>query len=127
MNSNTFLAPSPVVPGMLLISAITNTNPAIISIINSIYNTYVVGQLVHLNVPASYGMLEADQKTIQITEINAFDFTVDMNSTQFSPFVAPNPLSLPTPSQFSSLSPGGSKNLYNTLEVPFHSLTNTGN
>ena len=127
MSANTFLAPSPVVPGMLLVSAITNSNPMIISVIDSIYNTYVIGQLVHLSVPQSYGMVEADQKTGEILEINNLDFTVDINSTQFSPFVAPNPLDTPTPTRFASLSPGGSKNLYNTVQVPFHSLANRGN
>lgn len=127
MSANTFLPPSPVVPGTLYISAITNSNPAIISIVDSIYNTYVVGQLVHLSVPESYGMVEADQKTTQILEINGDDFTVDMNSIQFSPFVPPDPDSLPTPTRFSTLSPGGSKNIYNSVQVPFHSLANRGN
>jgi hypothetical protein len=127
MSANTFLAPSPVVPGMLLVSAITNSNPMIVSVIDSIYNTYVIGQLVHLSIPQSYGMVEADQKTGEIIEINNLDFTVDINSIPFSTFVAPNPLATPTPTRFASLSPAGSKNLYNTVQVPFHSLANRGN
>lgn len=63
MSVNTYLPPSPVVPGFLLISAITQTNPMVVTVVDSFYNTYIVGQLVHLNVPQDYGMVEADQLT----------------------------------------------------------------
>ena len=127
MSANTFLAPSPVVPGMLLISNISNTYPAIITVVDSIYNTYVVNQLIKLSVPASYGMVEADNKTTEITEVNGLDFTVSMNATQFSSFTIPDPNARPTPSQYATLSPAGSKNIYNNTAAPFHSLSNTGN
>lgn len=127
MSANTFLPPSPVVPGKLLITAITNTYPMIVSIVDSIYNTYVVGQLVYLTVPASYGMFQANTLTGEIVSIDGLDFYLNINATGFDVFTIPNPNDLPTPVEPASLSPAGSKNLYNTLDVPFHSLRNQGN
>lgn len=99
----------------------------VVTIVNSLYNTYVIGQLVHLSVPSSYGMTQADQLTGKIIAINGLDFTLNVNAQQFSAFVVPDPNSLPTPSQFATLAPAGSRNIYDTLQEPFHSLGNFGN
>lgn len=122
MSANTFLPPSPVVPGFLLITAITQTNPMVVTITDSIYNTYILGQLVYLTVPVSYGMLEASGLTGQILAISSTNFTLSINATQFSPFVVPSPSAIPTPTQPASLSPAGCRNIYNNLVEPFHSL-----
>ena len=127
MSVNTYLPPSPVVPGFLLISAITQTNPMLVTVVNSIYNTYIVGQLVHLSIPESYGMTQADQMTGEILAINGLVFSLNINAQDFSTFAAPNPSAIPTPSQPATLAPAGSKNIYNNLVVPFHSLGTTGN
>lgn len=126
MSANTFLPPTPVVPGMLLISAITQAMQMVVTIIDSIYNTYVVGQLVCLTVPSSYGMFQANELTGEILAINGLNFTLNINSSNFDPFVAPSP-SLPPPSKPASLAPAGSRNIYNTLTEPFQSLNNQGN
>jgi len=127
MSANTYLAPSPVVPGFLLISAITQTNPMVVTVVDSIYNTYIVGQLVHLNIPQDYGMVEADQKTGEIIAINNLDFTLNINAKNFSAFVVPNPSAIPPLRQPATLAPAGSRNIYNSIVVPFHSLGNQGN
>lgn len=125
-NANTYLPPTPVTPGALLISNITATNPMIITIVDSDENTYVVGQLVHLSVPSSYGMFQANQLTGQITAINGLDFTVSINASQFDAFVAPATYQ-PQPA---TLAPAGAQNLQfsnSTNKVPFQSLYNRGN
>lgn len=128
MANNIYLPPSPVVPGFLLISAITQAYPMVVTIVNSIYNTYVIGQLVTLTVPNSYGMFQANEKTGKILNIIGNDFYLDIDSRSFDAFVAPNPADLPPPSRPASLSPGGSRNIYNSTVEPFHSLNgNTGN
>ena len=98
----------------------------VVTIVDSIYNTYIVGQLVCLTVPSTYGMFQANELTGEITAINGTNFTIDINSAGFDPFVAPGP-SVPPPSKPASLSPAGSRNIYNAVVVPFHSLTNEGN
>lgn len=127
MSANTYLPISPVVPGMLLITAITQTNPMVVTITDSIYNTYILGQLVHLSVPSSYKMIQADGLTGKITNISGTDFTLNIDASGFDAFVVPNPAALPTPSQFATLAPAGCRNIYDTLVEPFHSLTNQGN
>lgn len=128
MANNIYLPPSPVIPGFLLISAISQTFPMVITIINSIYNTYVAGQLITLTVPTSYGMFQANEKTAQILGINGLNFSVNIDARGFDAFVPPNPLNLPPPSRPASLSPGGSQNFYNVAAEAFQSLNgNTGN
>ena len=124
--NNIYLPPTPVVPGSLLISAITQSNPMIVTIVDSIYNTYIPGMLVTLTVPTSYGMFQANELTASIVAINGTNFSLNINSSPFDRFVAPGPSS-PPPSKPASLAPGGSKNLYDVNVEPFHSLTNQGN
>lgn len=124
--SNTFLPPSPVVPMFLRIVAITQSKPAIITITGQIPdNIYIVGQMVYLSIPFTYGMFQANGLSVQLIGINVNQFTVNLDSTQFDPFV------VPTPSHFTeapaTLSPAGSRNTFNVTSLPFHSLGNVGN
>ena|SRR5271154_3048887 len=117
------------IPSSLTITAITQTNPAVITAsVNPISeaNTYIAGQYIKLNVPSSYGMIQANGQMVKILSVNANVFTVDMNATQFDSFVVP-PQGSPGPA---TLAPNGSRNLqFNnfTDQVPFQSLNNIGN
>jgi len=125
-NANTFLPPTPVIPGFLLISNMTNAQNMVVTIIDSDENTYIPKQLVKLSVPASYGMVQADQLTGEIVSINGFDFTLNINSTNFNTFVIPGTFS----EQPASLAPAGSRNLEfnnSATHVAFQSLNNRGN
>lgn len=127
MANNIFLPPTPVIPGVLLISDISKANPMVVTFINSIYNSYVVGQLVTLTVPTPYRMIQANELTGQILAINGSTFSLDIDSRNFDTFVVPNPSSIPTPSQPASLAPAGNRNNYNVALEPFQSLNNEGN
>lgn len=125
-NANTYLPPTVVTPGMLLITNITQTNPMVVTITDSDKNTYIVGQVVHLNVPRTYGMSQADQLLGQITKIDGTNFSLNIDATQFDQFVIP----ASGKEQPASLAPAGSKNLQfdnSTNQVPFKSLNNQGN
>lgn len=125
MANNIFLPPSPVIPGMLLISAITRAYPMVVTIINSIYNTYVVGQLVCLTIPPAYRMFQANELTAEIIAISGTNFSLNVNSSGFDTFVVPSGVKI---SQPASLAPAGSKNIYNTTVEPFQALNgNQGN
>ncbi len=127
MSANTYLPPTLVTPGFLVITAITTTNPMVITIVDSDYNTYVVGQLVHLSIPKAYRMVEANQQSGEILEIDGLNFIVSIDATNFSPFIVPDPDSIITPVQPATLGPAGSRNIYNTTREPFKSLNNEGN
>lgn len=125
-NANTFLPPTIVIPGSLLISNITQSNPMVITIIDSPRNSYIIGQLVVLTVPSTYGMFQANNLTGQIIAINGLNFSVNIDSSLFDVFVIP-PNFVPQPA---SLAPGGSRNLQFdnfTNKEPFQNLNNRGN
>lgn len=122
-NANAYLSPSPVIPMFLIITAITNANPMVVTTTTA--NNYVVGQLVYLSVPRTYGMFQANQLTGQITAIDPTNliFTLNINASNFDVFSIPAPgKEMPA-----TMSPAGSRNIYNVTSVPFHSQGNSGN
>lgn len=125
---NQYLPPVIAIPSALEITAITQSNQMVVTTtMNSDQvNTYIVGQLVKLNVPYSYGMFQANGLFGTIVAVNAPQLTLNINSSMFDPFVVP----ASTATQPASLAPAGSRNLqYNngTDLVPFQSLNNIGN
>ena len=126
-NANTYLPPVIAIPSALEITAITNTNPMVITTtMNSDQvNTYIPGQVVKLNIPQTYGMWQANGISAPILQVNGPYITVNINSINFDPFFIPNDGSGPA-----SLSPSGSQNLQfsnSTNQVGFQSLNNIGN
>lgn len=98
------------------------------SVVNSVTeaNTYIPGMLVRLLVPSSYGMYQANNITAEITAVNGLDFTLNVDSSGFDPFVVP----ASTAEQPASMAPAGSRNLQydnSTSQVGFQSLNNQGN
>jgi hypothetical protein len=128
---NQYLPPVIQIPSSLIITAITQASPMVITVaignFSTEANTYIVGMLVKLFVPQSYGMYQANGLTGTITAINGSNFTLNINSSQFDAFVIPSG-NAETPA---SISPAGSRNLQYTngtnLSVPFQSLNNIGN
>lgn len=124
--ANVYLPPTPVAPGYLLIAAITQSNPMVVTVEDQqSYNIYIVGQLVYLSVPFDYGMFQANALTGQILAINGLNFTLSINSSQFDPFVPPSSNYMNEAP--ATLSPAGSRNTYNFTTLPFHSAVNYGN
>jgi len=117
-------------PSSLLITAITQSNPMVITVeignSSTEANTYIAGMAVKLFVPISYGMYQANGLVGTIKSISGYDFTLDINSSPFDAFVIPSTGETPA-----SISPAGSRNLQydnsNVGIVPFKSLNNQGN
>jgi hypothetical protein len=119
------------IPSSLLITNITQSLPMVVSVEignpSTEANTYIVGMSVRLFIPKSYGMFQANNLVGKITQINGDDFTLNIDSTLFDPFVIPAQPNAETPA---SIAPFGSNNLeYDnfTNKVPFQSLNNIGN
>lgn len=119
MATNTYLAPSPVIPMFLNITAITNSYPC--QLTTSTSNIYIIGQLVRFSVPSDYGMFQINGLTGQIVSVDPTNliFNINIDTTQFDPFVTPTPG--PFVPQPATLSPAGSRNIYNFTNSPFHS------
>lgn len=79
-------------PSIRVISAITNSNPAIVTTTNP--HKYFDNMFVRLNIPRACGMLQADKLTGYITITGVDTFTINIDTTGFDAFsipVAPNP------------------------------------
>jgi hypothetical protein len=119
------------IPSSLTITAITQSTPMIITIAigtpTTEANTYIVGMAVRLFVPNTYGMFQANNLIGTITSISGSNFTLNLDSSQFDPFVVPSG----NVTQPATIAPAGSRNYQYTngsnLAVPFQSLNNIGN
>lgn len=74
-------------PAMRLIAAITNSNPAIVT--TTFANQYKTGLIVRLDLPPAVGMQQANGLTGTITVIDALNFSINIDTTQFSSFSIP--------------------------------------
>jgi hypothetical protein len=122
-NANTYLPVTPVIPGMLLITDISRSYPMIVSFTDSDENTYIVGQVVVLTVPATYGMVQANGNQGKILQVVGTNLVLDIDSRGYDRFVVPSGVKVTQPA---SLAPGGSRNLQfsNLTNIePFQSIT----
>jgi len=129
-NANTYLPPVTVIPGTLLITAISQSFPMQVTFTNADTNTYREGQLIRLFIPQAFGMQQANGLVGQIILVDnvSFIFYLDIDSTYFDIFSVPT--TLPKVSRPASLSPAGSRNLTydnNSNQVAFQNLNNIGN
>ena len=130
MNSNQYLPPVILIPSSLLITSISRSSSMIIGVAiqnpSTEANTYIVGMAIRLMVPVTYGMYQANNLVGTIKAINGSNFTLNIDSSLFDPFVIPTG----NVEQPATIAPFGSRNLqYNnqTDLVPFQSLNNIGN
>jgi hypothetical protein len=110
----------PVEPETLFITAISQANSAVVT--TSIYHNYVVGMEVHFSVPASFGMTQINQLTGIITAVGNVNsptlststntFTVNINTSAFSPFAFPASALVPTTALFATVAPAGQSTTY---------------
>jgi hypothetical protein len=128
---NQYLPPVIQIPSSLNITAISQSSPMVITVNignpASQANTYTVGMAVRLMVPQTYKMYQANNLVGTITEISGSSMTLNLDSSQFDPFVVPSG----NVEQPASIAPSGSRNLQYTNgtseSVPFQSLNNIGN
>ncbi len=118
------------IPSSLLIVGMTATRPMVVTVTvpPTGVNTYVVGQLVRLTVPRTWGMYQANGLTGKILaiDINAGILFLDIDAQGFDIFVDGSG----GPETPASLAPAGSQNLQydnNTGQIAFQSLNNIGN
>ena len=126
--NNPYLSPVIQIPSALSITAISQSNPMVVttSANSDQTNTYIPGQTVKLNVPKAYGMWQANGLTGTIIAINGNQLSLNINSARYDPFVIPSG----SAAIGASLGPSGSRNLQynnNTNQVGFQSLNNQGN
>jgi len=129
--TNQYLPGVIAIPSSLLITNITQSAPMVVSVAignsSTEANTYLVGMAIRLFVPRPYGMYQANNLVGTITAINGNNFSLNLDSSLFDPFVVPSGVTVEQPA---TIAPNGSRNLQydnGTDLVPFQSLNNIGN
>lgn len=75
-------------PAMRLIAAITTENPA--EVTTTFAHQYETGLVVRLDIPQACGMPQANGQTGAITVTADTTFLIDIDSTNYQPFVIPD-------------------------------------
>ena len=76
-------------PARKNIASITNAYPALVTTTTD--HGYTTGMIVRLVIPPAKGMQEVNQLTGKITVTGADTFTIDIDTTNFEPFVTVPP------------------------------------
>ncbi len=100
-------------PAMRIITAITNSFPAMVT--TSFDHSYITGIIVRLYIPLGYGMIQANQRTgtILVTGSNTFD--IDIDTTFYDVFAVP--ITWPQDAQQAQVVPIGEINSILTAAV----------
>jgi len=93
---------------------ISNITQAAAGVVTTLVNhTYQTGQLVRMKVPAGCGMTELNDQLVTITRLGDATFSVNVDTTGYTPFAFPLPAAVPfTPAE---VVPVGESPTYNYL------------
>ncbi len=108
-------------PTWRYITAITNANPAVITL--SVTHGYTVGQQVRIIVPSAFGMTQINNQLLTITAINTTTNTISVNidSTNFTAFAYPSSATAALGVSWAIVVPVGEAAV-NTTAMPFGNL-----
>jgi hypothetical protein len=73
-----------------VIASITNANPMVITTVNN--HNYVIGMIVSFLIPSQFGMIQLNNVIGQVVGLTSNTLTIDIDSTNFTPFSYPSPL-----------------------------------
>lgn len=111
---------TPVAPSYLYVTAITNAVGA--QVTTSQQHGLVVGQKIEFEVPASYGMVQINNfyqpqsKPIIVASIvDTYNFTINIDTTNYSAFALPASTGSPTTQLFATISPAGQATTFNPI------------
>lgn len=80
--------PNPIFqPAMRIVSAITNSFP--VTITTTFNHQYQTGYIVRIDMPLNYGMEQLNQQYSPITVTSPTTFTMQIDTTFYTPFVVP--------------------------------------
>jgi hypothetical protein len=77
-------------PAMRLIASITNANPGVVT--TTFDHNYISGIVLRFDIPEADGMQELNGQTATITVTGSDTFAIDIDTTFFSPFSIPDPV-----------------------------------
>lgn len=111
---------TPVAPSAYQITKVTQASSA--QVTTSQINNLVVGQKIEFTVPASFGMVQlnnfyqvANQPIIVATIVDAYNFTINIDTTNYTAFAMPASSGSPTTQLFATIAPAGQAATFNPI------------
>jgi hypothetical protein len=122
-------------PSYLYVTAITQASQAQVTVSQA--NMVYLGQKLEFTIPASYGMVQlnnfylSQNLPVVVTSIvDAYNFTINVNTTSFTAFALPASSGSPTTQLYATVAPAGQSTQYNPItmvqtgynftQIPFH-------
>jgi hypothetical protein len=127
---------TPVEPSFLYVTAITQAAQAQVTVSQA--NSVYLGQKLEFTIPGSFGMVQLNNyyqtqnlPAVVTSIVDAYNFTINVNTTNFTAFAFPASSGSPTTQLFATVAPAGQSTQfnpitgvqtgYNFLQIPFHS------
>ena len=126
---------TPVEPSFLYVTAITQAaqGQVTVSQANSVY----LGQKIDFTIPGSFGMVQLNNyylpqnlPVVVTAIVDAYNFLINVNTTNFTAFAFPASAASPTAQLFATIAPAGQSTQYNPItgvqtgynfnQIPFH-------
>lgn len=118
--SSPLLYSTPVAPSFLFVTAITQAAGA--QVTTSQQHNLVVGEKLEFTIPASFGMVQlnnfnqASSKPVIVTKIiDAYNFTINIDTSNYSAFALPASSGSPTTQLFATVAPAGQAATFNPI------------
>jgi hypothetical protein len=112
-------------PKKRVIANITAANPAVVTTL--VDHGYTTGQFVRMLVPSACGMTQLNNQLVTVTNINASTFSINVDTTNYTPFVFPLPAVGPfTPAEVIPVGEDSTVTTVNVLNDAFTDLNFRG-
>ncbi len=127
---------TPVEPSFLYVTKVSQAVQAQVTVSQA--NSVYLGQKLEFQVPASFGMVQLTNfyqrqslPAVVTAIVDPYNFIVNINTTNYSPFAFPTSASSPTAQLFATIAPAGQSTQFNPItnvttgynftNIPFHS------
>lgn len=127
---------TPVEPSFLYVTAITQAAQAQVTVSQA--DSVYLGQKLEFTIPGSFGMVQLNNyyqvqnlPAVVTSIVDAYNFTINVNTTNFTAFAFPASSGSPTTQLFATVAPAGQSTQFNPIsgvqtgynftQIPFHS------
>jgi len=111
---------TPVAPSYLYVTAVTQAAQA--QVTTSQQHGLVVGQKIEFTIPSSFGMVQlinfnqpGSKPPIVVSIVDTYNFTINVNTTNYTAFAFPASSGSPTTQLFATLAPAGQSATFNPI------------
>jgi hypothetical protein len=115
---------NPMLPQFMYVTAVTQAAQAQVTVSTANTSTIFVGQKLVFQVPSSFGMVQLNTSNLPGSQalpvivtsiVDAYNFTINLNTTSFTAFAFPASTTSPTAPLFATVAPAGSGAKYDPV------------